>query len=114
MNEATPRVWFLSPLDALGSFRVGVCVMLGLWATALAAALLVGFAIARARRFLDDADQVDRAAAAAGGGLHRVMKQADLVALHQPLVGAFLKGDPGAFERLDERHRLRLERLRGG
>jgi hypothetical protein len=42
MNEATPRVWFLSTLDRLGSVRVGACVMLGLWALALAAALLVG------------------------------------------------------------------------
>ena len=39
MNESTPRLWFLPPLDTLGSFRVGFGVALGLFALNLTAAL---------------------------------------------------------------------------
>ena len=42
MSKATPRLWFLPPVDALGSFRVGFGVASGLLAVNLAAALILG------------------------------------------------------------------------
>ena len=42
MSEATPRLWFLSPVERWGSFRVGFGVGLGLLVVYLAAALVLG------------------------------------------------------------------------
>jgi hypothetical protein len=42
MSEATPRLWFLPPVERCGSFRVGIGVGLGLLAVYLAAALVLG------------------------------------------------------------------------
>ena len=44
MNKiaVTPRLWFLPPVERLGSFRVGLGVALGLLAANLATALVVG------------------------------------------------------------------------
>ena len=51
MNESTPRLWFLPPLDTLGSFRVGFGVALGLLAVNLTAALILGGATSLGIRF---------------------------------------------------------------
>ncbi len=86
--EAAPRLWFLPPVETLGSFRVGFGVALGLLAVNLAAALVLGdatplkirfatnFAIgvgyhlavapavlARLRREIDELEGVDRLSA---------------------------------------------------
>ncbi len=42
MSEATPRLWFLPPVERWGSFRVGFGVGLGLLVLNLAAALVLG------------------------------------------------------------------------
>ena len=42
MSEATPRLWFLPPVERWGSFRVGFGVGLGLLVGNLAAALVLG------------------------------------------------------------------------
>ena len=42
MSEATPRLWFLPPVERWGSFRVGFGVGLGLLVVNLAAALVLG------------------------------------------------------------------------
>ncbi len=50
-SEATTKLWFLPPVETLGSFRVGFGVALGLLAVNLAAALVLGGATPLKIRF---------------------------------------------------------------
>ncbi len=51
MSETTPRLWFLPPVETLGSFRVGFCAALGLLAVNLVGALGLGGATPLQIRF---------------------------------------------------------------
>ena len=51
MQLRRPRLWFLPPLETLGSFRVGFAVALGLMAVNLTAALVLGGATPLKIRF---------------------------------------------------------------